>query len=178
MKKKRKYGRKKASVGNSLIPGIPVERIAGLSAGIIGGKMVNPLAKKYLSRFLQPDNPETPGTEGRMGRIGLAAGKIVLGGYLQTTNVSPMIKDAGLGFAGVGGLELVEELIPSINLGGIGLLEDAEYVGNVVEIDLDQLQGFDQSLESYQEVAGSITEDYVDDSMELAGMYEEVLVEY
>lgn len=164
-------GRRRSSVG--MIPGVDTDKLQKIGVMVGGGvaaKMVNPMAKKYLAKWLPGDDPDTPGREGRKGRMIISGGKVLLGGVVAQKVDNELINDAGFGFAIVGGIELVDELIPSLSLDGVGYLEDYENVGNIIEIDLDEVDGFDQDLENYQEVAG---DDYVDDDMELAGDYEE-----
>lgn len=129
--------RRKASVG--MIPGVDMDklqRVGVMIGGGVAGKMVNPYAKKYLAKWMPEDDPETPGREGRKGRLIISGGKVVLGGVVAQKSSNPLINDAGLGFAVVGGIELVEELFPKLSLDGVGYMEDYEQVGNIIEIDL------------------------------------------
>lgn len=164
MKKRRRKSRK-GSIGSLPIPGVDLQRVAAVTGGAVAAKMVNPVATKLLDKYLPAGNPNAA----KYARAGVSGAKILVGGYLQTQK-SQMAKDAGIGIMSVGGLELVEIFVPQVKISG--LLDDAETIGNVVEIDLDQLNGFDNDLESFQEVAG-ITDDYVAEEMELAGMYDE-----
>ena len=152
--------------------GIPINRLVGVGAGAVAGKLINAPAKKMLAKYISDDPTTLNVREGRTGRLVLAGGKVLGGAYLQKQR-SQFIKDAGFGLIAVGALELVEELAPNINLGGVGSYEDMERVGEVVEIDLDRLTGsgnkFDQRLENYQEVAGRFTDEYMEEEMELAG---------
>ncbi len=163
--------RKKGLLGKINIP--EGSKIIGLSMGAIGAKMFNAPAKKMLAKYLPADDPTTPGVEGRTGRLMLSGGKVLIGGILLK-NRNKMIQDAGAGWLAVSGMELLDQLIPQLNINSVGYLDDIESVGEVVEIDLDRvapgLNGYDASLENYQEVAG-ITDDYLNEEMELAGYY-------
>lgn len=150
---------------NGKMFGIPVNRLAGITAGAIGAKFINPVLKNAVVRFLpSADDPTTPS---RFGVIAVAGAKVLAGAYLSNKSKSQMIQDAGFGMMTVGGLELVGAVAPGLNLAGIGNM-DWERVG-VVEIDMDKVSGGSvyKSLESQQSVAGGV-QDYAE-VMELAG---------
>lgn len=156
-----KFGNKKGKMF-----GIPVNRLAGVTAGAIGGKFINPMLKGAVVRFLP--SAEDPTAPSKFGVIAVAGVKVLAGAYLNDKSKSQFVKDAGFGLMTVGGLELVGAVAPGLNLAGIGNL-DWERVG-VVEIDLDKVSGGSayKSLENQQSVAGGV-QDYAE-VMELAGM--------
>jgi|GEM_PF-4334878 len=152
--------------------GINVNRLAGMTAGAAAAKMINPQLKRLVGKYIT-DDPATSKDEGKMARIAVAGVKVAGGFYVHNKMRGQFLKDAGLGIVAVGGLELLEQVAPNLQLAGVGYLDTME-VGNVVEVNLDALRGgskVTQDLENYQEVAGNVTDDYLEDEMELAGVY-------
>ncbi len=154
--------------------GVNINRLAGMTAGAAAAKLVNPALKKVVGKYIV-DDPATTKDEGKMARIAVAGVKVVGGFYVHNKMKGQFMKDAGLGIVAVGGLELLEQVAPNLQLSGVGYVDTME-VGNVVEVNLDELRGgskVTESLENYQEVAGSLTDDYIEEGMELASVYEE-----
>lgn len=161
--RKRRSKKRKGSIGAIDIAGLDINRAIGIGGGAVAAKLLNTPAKKYLAKYIT-DDPTTAKNEGRLVRLALAGGKII-GGLLINTRVdNELVQDAGLGMAAVGGIELFEELAPNINLNGV--TDSFESVGNVLEIDLDSLEGTQETLnlESTHAVAG-----YDPTAMEIAG---------
>ncbi len=153
--------------------GINITRLAGITAGAAAAKFVNPQLRKMVGKYIT-DDPGTEKNEGQMARIAVAGVKIAGGFYVSNKMRGQFMKDAGLGIVAVGGLELLEEVAPQLQLSGMGYVDTME-VGNVIEVNLDELRGggsrVTEDLENYQEVAGGVTDDYLEDEMELAGVY-------
>ena len=174
MAKRRKSGGKISGIGK-LGKGLSVNRVGGLVAGGAAAKLVNPILTQTVGRFMPANDPATPGREGQIIRASIHGAKILVGNKLSQSK-SEFLQNAGEGMMVVAGIELVSELFPGMNLSGF--LDDALNVGSVVEIDLNRemigstsSNEFDKDLEAYHDVAG-FADEYVDDAMELAGVYE------
>lgn len=146
--------------------GVPVKRLAAVTGGAVLAKAANAPIGGILQKVL-PNYSEAG--SGRMLKVILSGGKIFLGAYANQKMKNQMVQDAGLGVMMVGGLELLEEFVPQLNIAGINIFDDYENIGEVVEIDLNRLNGPQvyNSLEDYQEVAG--VQSYAAE-MELAGV--------
>lgn len=157
-----KRKKKKGLLGNL---NIDINRVGAVAAGAAGAKMLNVPLNRLVDRYAG----ESTGKVVKM----VVPGVKILGGTVLMNQKNQMVSDAGLGMAAIGAIELIDQLIPSAGLGGLGYIDDMERVGNVVEIDLDELapgamNGYQDNLDEYHAVAGH---EWLDPEMELAGVY-------
>lgn len=92
-------------------------------ASFVGGAVVGTLVNGYLTPLTQ-DSKGQPLPSDKLKRNGMivAGSKIALGGYAAFKVKSPIVKAMGVGVLVVGGLELINSLLPD-NM-------DSPFVGN------------------------------------------------
>jgi hypothetical protein len=153
--------------------GVDLWRLAAVSGGAVGAKLINYPIKKGIEKVLPEEKMASlPEWQQKGIQLTFPALKVAGGAYAQTME-NQYVKDAGMGVLAVGAIEAIDILIPAVDMSGVsGVFDDFEHVGNTVEIDLDDLSGadgFDRRLESHQQVASTFASDYLQEEMQLAG---------
>ncbi|MEM9822911.1 MAG: hypothetical protein AAF985_17660 [Bacteroidota bacterium] len=144
-----------------------LKRGGTVAVGMVGAKLTNSLLTKvpFLNRFITGS--------GKLSQLVLPGIKMVGGVYMMSRK-DQMTKDLGVGVLGVGMVEGLQALVPSVNLSGLGSIDDMEFLGGTIDINLDELGGHytDNSFESYQSIAGHESDGILESFESITGGYD------
>lgn len=154
----RKCGKLGAMDGDNLTKG------AAAGGGVAASLLINVAVRK-----IPMVDEQLNGQNGKIVRGGLIVAKGAAGLY-AASNSDDHISAFGMGVVGssvVEGINLAYQLISKREDSLLGYTEDTELLGEVVELDLDELGNPYSRLEEYHAVA-EVDDDFVTEEMELA----------
>ena len=135
-KKKKKGGRMGSTTMGGFFDNVDLPKIAAQGVGFAGGALINPAIKRIP--FVQSGLEKNEKVFG----AGIGLAKVLAAVAVENyAGDGEFVSDAAFGFGLEGALEIASSLMPGLNLGVGNVANDYEFLGNVVEIDLDEISG-------------------------------------